>query len=230
MQMWIFLMLILSITTGTVLTLEQRSDKVDHKWDLTHRVPWTTPCPPWHYTAPQLHTPTNMLVLIIFSCMKRKKPHAKYVIWMVFFPPKLNRSQISDKLSTQNETKSRAWSYKTAAPADSTRKIRCSSGGPPTHLHIWAKSHLHVHRQKQGPHWCSRQWHLPLFGYVDALSLRTKAMKKKKALARSFWNFAARWEREMKGNLKMEVSLPYVIVWWEGKWKLTARFLTWGEH
>lgn len=88
MQMWIFLMLILSITTGTVLTLEQRSDKVDHKWDLTHRVPWTTPCPPWHYTAPQLHTPTNMLVLIIFSCMKRKKPHAKYVIWMFFFPPK----------------------------------------------------------------------------------------------------------------------------------------------
>lgn len=67
--MWIFLTLILFITAGTVLTLDQRSDKVYHKWEPTHKVLWTTSCWPWHYTDQH----TNMLVLIIFSCMKWNK-------------------------------------------------------------------------------------------------------------------------------------------------------------
>lgn len=160
--MWIFLMLILSITAGTALTLEQRSDslsqmRTDPQSSLNH-LPLTMTL---HSSTDQQ---TNMLVLIIFSCMKRNKVICKMCdLNVLFFSPKTQPFR-----QIQNETKRLHPQILPESPV-----------APPEYLlHIWAKSHLHVHIQKQGPHWCSQQWHLPLFGYVDALSLREKAWKK----------------------------------------------------
>lgn len=85
-QMWIFLMLILSITTGTVLTLEQRSDKVYQKWDLAHRVPWTTPCWPWHSTAPQTNKHASSNRFLLHETNKTTCKICDLNVW--FFSPK----------------------------------------------------------------------------------------------------------------------------------------------